>query len=268
MLSKNLKYWDHIFELSLSETAMLIAGVDPNSEIFSTEERSQVLVYQRAISEAVQRANSFAWEYSKELDRLLLKSKENAVEINEMSLTPDIWEVRGRIANCLPTVEIRQSVSAVLADPTNVPILLAIDPWYTATVYGGDFKTWLAGAGIESAYRFVDRQKITVTSREANWDSSQGRAQQGEEIVVSVESANKFNDETKASEKPLSTVERNVLLTIVAALCLELKIDYKRHAKAAGLVKDLVVGIGANVGETTIEGHLKRIPDALEARMK
>ena len=96
----------------------------------------------------------------------------------------------------------------------------------------------------------------------------QGQVQHSEEQSVSIETADNFNDETKASQKPLSTVERNILLTMVAALCFGAKIDYKKHAKAAGLIKDLVVGIGANVGETTIEGHVKRIPEALEARMK
>lgn len=247
---------------------MLIAGVDPNNETLSTEERSQSLIYQRAISEAVQRANGFAWEYARKLDQLLLDSRKNAEEIKDMKLTPDIWEAHGTLSDYLPTIEIRQSVSAVLADPVNVPILLPIDPWYTATVYGGDFRVWLDGAEIESAYRFVDRQKIVVTSRETNWDSSQGQVQKSEDQSVSIESANQFNDQTKASQKPLSTVERNILLTMVAALCFEAKIDYKKHAKAAGLIKDLVVSIGANVGETTIESHLKRIPDALEARMK
>lgn len=69
-------------------------------------------------------------------------------------------------------------------------------------------------------------------------------------------------------EKPLSTNERNTLLVIIAALCREAKIDYTKPAKAAGMILHTADGMGVKIGETTIERHLKKIPDALEARMK
>ena len=69
-------------------------------------------------------------------------------------------------------------------------------------------------------------------------------------------------------EKPLSTNERNTLLVIIAALCREAKIDYTRPAKAAGMILHTADGMGVKIGETTIERHLKKIPDALETRMK
>ena len=69
-------------------------------------------------------------------------------------------------------------------------------------------------------------------------------------------------------EKPLSTNERNTLLVIIAALCSEAKIDYKKPAKAAGMILHTADSMGLKIGETTIERHLKKIPDALEARMK
>ena len=69
-------------------------------------------------------------------------------------------------------------------------------------------------------------------------------------------------------EKPLSTNERNTLLVIIAALCREAKIDYTRPAKAAGMILHTADGMGVKIGETTIERHLKKIPDALEARTK
>ena len=69
-------------------------------------------------------------------------------------------------------------------------------------------------------------------------------------------------------EKPLSNRERNTLLTIVAVLCNEAKIDYTKHAKTAGLIQSTAAGMGLSIGETTIEGHLKKIPDALATRMK
>ena len=69
-------------------------------------------------------------------------------------------------------------------------------------------------------------------------------------------------------EKPLSTNERNTLLVIIAALCREAQIDYTKPAKAAGMILHTADGMGVQIGETTIERHLKKIPDALEARMK
>lgn len=69
-------------------------------------------------------------------------------------------------------------------------------------------------------------------------------------------------------EKPLSTRERHTLLTIIAVLCKEAKIDYTKPAKAAGLIQSTAAFLPVSIGESTIEGHLKKIPDALETRMK
>jgi hypothetical protein len=69
-------------------------------------------------------------------------------------------------------------------------------------------------------------------------------------------------------ERPLGTKERNGLLTLVALLCKEQKIDYTRAAKAAAVLKDLADAHGLILGESTIEGYLKKIPDALEVRAK
>jgi hypothetical protein len=67
---------------------------------------------------------------------------------------------------------------------------------------------------------------------------------------------------------PLNTRERNSLLSIIAALCKEAKIDYTKPAKAAGLIQGTAALMQVSIGETTIEGHLKKIPDALAPRMK
>ena len=69
-------------------------------------------------------------------------------------------------------------------------------------------------------------------------------------------------------DKPLATRERDTLLTIIAALCKDAGYDYTKHAKTAGLIHSTATIMGASIGETTIEGHLKKIPDALATRMK
>lgn len=69
-------------------------------------------------------------------------------------------------------------------------------------------------------------------------------------------------------EKKVATVERNTLLTIIAVLCKEAKLDFTKPAKTAGLIQDAAAQMGVSIGETTIETHLKKIPDALATRTK
>lgn len=247
-----------------------MSGMDPAGYDESSTDLNKAIVYERAISEAVQRANNYAWEHARKLDMLMLRSEENSEDIKYLKITPDIWEISGFYEDYLPSIEIRNSVGAVNSDPENAAILLAIDPWYSATVYGSEFNDWLERSGIESIYSFKENQSIIVTEKESNWYSQQNISgkEKKQPSQVPLESAEKFAENIDAQKIPLSTRERNTLLSIVAALCKEAKIDYSRPAKAAALVKDLTVGMSLSIGESTIESHLKRIPDALEARMK
>ncbi|MFC4788683.1 MULTISPECIES: hypothetical protein [Giesbergeria] len=77
-----------------------------------------------------------------------------------------------------------------------------------------------------------------------------------------------FGKAKPVKEKPLATSERNSLLLIIAALCKEANIDYTKPAKAAGQILHTADIMRLQIGETTIERHLKRIPDAVGARMK
>lgn len=72
----------------------------------------------------------------------------------------------------------------------------------------------------------------------------------------------------RPEDKPLETRERNVLLCIIASLCKDMKYDYTKHSKIAGLIQSSAARMGISIGETTIEGHLRKIPNALETRMK
>lgn len=94
---------------------------------------------------------------------------------------------------------------------------------------------WLGTSGLESDYQF---------------DLSKGKAS------------------GDAQESQMGTKERNTLLTIIAVLCNEAKIDYTKPAKAANMIVSTAATMGISIGETTIEGHLKKIPDALGTRMK
>lgn len=266
----DLHHWDSIRSLSLKEASLLIAGIDPASYDEKSQKLVKSVVYQRAIAEAVQRANDYAWMHARKLDRLLLDSKKNFKEIEILKSVENIWVESASHGDYLPSIEIENSIREVNSDPVNVAVLLVIDPWYSATIRGIDFISWLSRAEISSGYAFREYQNITVTDRKNNWNSHQNKPEKDEEEKVSapLESAEKFAQEINAKNIPLSTRERNTLLSIIAVLCKEAKIDYVRCAKSAFIIKDLTAAMGLSIGESTIESHLKRIPEALEARTK
>lgn len=67
--------------------------------------------------------------------------------------------------------------------------------------------------------------------------------------------------------KSFANKERFTLLVLIEALLHKLGIDSQsRHATSQ--LKEMVEQIGASVSDDTIRSHLKRIPDALEGRLK
>lgn len=75
-------------------------------------------------------------------------------------------------------------------------------------------------------------------------------------------------DDAKETNKPLITSERNTLLSIIAVLCNEAKLDHTATTKSAGLIQDMAQRLGIHIGKTTIRDHLKKIPEALGTRME
>ena len=90
-------------------------------------------------------------------------------------------------------------------------------------------------------------------------------------FVVRVSSLQKLdqscNKTADISSRPTGTRERNTLLTIIAAICNYSDIDHKARG-AAKQIEGFTDDIGAHVDEATILSHLKKIPTALEPRMK
>lgn len=76
------------------------------------------------------------------------------------------------------------------------------------------------------------------------------------------------NGAPASAERPLASRERDSLLTIIAVLCKEAKLDYAKPAKTAGLIQSTADSMGLAIGETTIENHLKRIPEALAGKKR
>jgi hypothetical protein len=90
-------------------------------------------------------------------------------------------------------------------------------------------------------------------------------------LVVRTEALREFeqsvNGAPKGAEKPISTTERNTLLTIIAALCDYSAINPNDRGAASQIAK-LTEEIGATVSDDTMRRWLKAIPDALATRMK
>lgn len=69
-------------------------------------------------------------------------------------------------------------------------------------------------------------------------------------------------------EKPLNQMERSSLLIIIASLAKEANIDINKSSKAGDLIASLTQQLGTVVSATTVERHLKKIPQALQNRAK
>lgn len=88
------------------------------------------------------------------------------------------------------------------------------------------------------------------------------------EEVAAFEARQGKTEQPPSAEKPLGTTEKNTLLTIVAALAKAQRIDIYQPGRAAVAIEDLTDKLGAHVSKRAIEEHLKKIPNALETRMK
>ena len=125
---------------------------------------------------------------------------------------------------------------------------------------------------------FEEKKGLLATIADMALGGDDVVVQRGEVVrwldAIGLHSKYLFERETKAQateeliDMTLSTRERNTLLTIIAVLCKDAGYDITKHAKTAGLIQSTAATMGLAIGESTIEGHLKRIPDALATRMK
>ena len=258
-MSQTLAPWKLIGRISVSEAAFLVAGVNPLREDLSPEITAMANTYELAISEAVTKAHHHAWEVLRDV-----KHGEAPVSFY------DIWEGAADFARMLPTNELRANVEAVFSDPVNVPELLQIDPWYSATVTGSELTEWMARNSVRSTYEFPASQLIVVhelddlaaleAERYKNgWKPTEYDADPAHPVAAAAPTL---------QERPLGTRERNTLLLVIAAACKHAGLDPKKPAKTAAVLAGSASELGVQLGETTIEKHLKAIANALEARAR
>ena len=153
------------------------------------------------------------------------------------------------------------------------------------TIRHSDLKAWMAKHHPDQKPKFLfdDIERTThpainadsFRALQADRDALKARIEKAEEWAKAAIAEKKelIAERSKLaakleSDQPLGTKERNTLLIIIAALCNEAKMDCAKPAKTAALIADTAAKMGLSIGESTIEGHLKKIPDALETRMK
>jgi hypothetical protein len=121
--------------------------------------------------------------------------------------------------------------------------------------------------------RVPDRVNVDVEGREkrinASYYPAEGLGADCVRVIrVSELMALQSKLDGNALNNTLSTRERNTLLVIIGVLCKELRLDYTRWAKTAGLIESSAALLGVSIGESTIEKHLKKVAEAMAARMK
>jgi len=120
----------------------------------------------------------------------------------------------------------------------------------------------------EKRKEFLEKRKAKNDSE--NYYPAGGLPQDGV-LVVRTNALREFeqsiNDAPASVDKPMTTTERNTLLTIIAALCDYSAIDPAGRGAASQIAK-LTEKLGATVTDDTIRKALAKIPDALEARTK
>lgn len=88
-----------------------------------------------------------------------------------------------------------------------------------------------------------------------------------DDIVIPARDLLDLVPRNQCAEKSLSTTERNTLLTIIAALCKYEGLDPQERGMAQRIM-EMTDDLGAHVDDGTILTSLKKIPSALETRMK
>lgn len=74
-----------------------------------------------------------------------------------------------------------------------------------------------------------------------------------------------FKDASE-QDKPLTTRERNTLLTIIGVLCAAEGIDITTHRKAGDVIEGMAADLGISIGAQAIGNHLQGVPQAMEGR--
>ncbi len=231
-MAMDLSHWDFSEHFKAKEVAELIVGIPPegNTNLFGIY--GDEVAFTEKITPVLRRMSG-AFRHAEENMYLLVRFEGETQEaLKTFPFNPIALYSK-------LMVNIRNSGYEIAFDSYSK---FSDKPQDFDKVYFGrkEVHRWLTAIGMKSVYQFEVQQA-------------------GSNIQTLAQ---------KSEEKPLSTRERNNLLTIIAVLCEEAKLDYKAASKTADLLQNTAASMGVSISESTIRDHLKKIPDALGTRMK
>lgn len=157
---------------------------------------------------------------------------------------------------------------------------------HRVTVRHNDLKLWVAKYYPDQKPKFLFDEVERTTHSAINKDAFVALQVERDALKARIEKAEAWAKDTQQKLKELNAEnvllrsqvalnkdtlngsERETLLIIIAALAKEYKVDIQKTSKAGELIARLTQQLGANVGATTIETHIKKIPQALQNRAK
>jgi hypothetical protein len=280
---ENTSHWDFAESFSGRDAACLIGGFDPSIYSAENEYNIQPIIvrmkksYYSTVRLMVDEINDGAGFYADD-------TKEDFAEINSM---------RNRTPNCDSYFHESIELWSVEIDR----MIRDYNREYSASDIPEDFEFTYADRGVlpvsevkrrkynwlfdanEAATKFYEieqkiRSELWGWAHEQVHEFGDQRFSRGE--LHRWISANNFKSEYQfatmevmpaLAEKPLTTTERNSLLTIIAALCDYSDIKHQGRGVAVQIAK-MTVEIGAPVTDDTVREVLAKIPGALDARTK
>ena len=157
---------------------------------------------------------------------------------------------------------------------------------HRVTVRHNDLKLWIAKYYPDQKPKFLFDEVERTTHSAINKDAFIALQVERDALKARIEKAEVWAKDTQSKQKELNAdnvllrsqvalnkdslngSERETLLVIIAALAKEAKVDIAKTSKTGELIANMTQTLGASVGATTIETHLKKIPKALESRAK
>jgi len=148
-------------------------------------------------------------------------------------------------------------------DPNHEPAT-----YFELIAFSEELKVWIATARKESNDAKVVALLDVADRMEKILDVDRERVGLEIQELRAMKQAEKDNSrESTKADKPVSTREKRTLLTIIAALCGNARIDYTARG-ASQRIKEATEAIGAPIDDGTIAKVISAIPDALETRTK
>lgn len=161
-MSNDLSHWKLVEGYSQKEAACLAVGIDPMVTNLPPELSAKVLLMEREINSAVDKAFDYAWRcYRKLLNPLIVDDDIDSDTEYLKLVAPDIWECSKTPWLFLVPLELRQIVGNAFSDPENYKVD-SRSTWAefggTETLFDQELDHWFKAKDFEPAYDFIKHQ--------------------------------------------------------------------------------------------------------------